>query len=162
MDATVLAKELRNALGQFATGVTVISTCSATGSLVGVTANSFAALSLAPPLVTWALRLNSASLPAFDANPRFVVTILAQDQVELSRKFAKHDEHKFENVAYAFNEHGLPMLHGAAAWFECKVVARHEHGDHCLYVAEVERFAQAESEPLVFHSGAYHALGSIL
>lgn len=162
MDVTVSAKDLRNALGQFATGVTVISTRSANGGLVGLTANSFAALSLAPPLVTWALRLNSASLAAFDANPRFVVSVLAQDQVELSRKFAKHDDYKFDGVPYALNEHGLPLMHGAAAWFECKTVARHEHGDHCLFVAEVERFAQADAEPLVFQAGAYHALGSIL
>jgi flavin reductase (DIM6/NTAB) family NADH-FMN oxidoreductase RutF len=157
-----IKRALRSALGQFTTGVTVIATRAADGHLVGVTANSFGALSLEPPLVVWALRTNSASLAAFESAGRFVVSVLAEAQVDLSRTFASHAANKFEGVACALNEHGMPLLHGACAWFECKTVSRQTAGDHCLFIAQVERFSSSEMAPLVFHAGHYAALGSRL
>ena len=156
------ARVLRRALGQFATGVTVITTLDRERQPVGLTANSFAALSLEPPLVLWSLREASPSLAAFDATGRFVVNVLTEAQVELSRRFASPVEDKFAEVAFAMNVDGIPLLHGAAAWFECRTVTRQTAGDHILFIAEVERFATSEQAPLVFHGGGYHALGSRL
>ena len=155
-------KALRHCLGQFGTGVTVVATRAADGHLVGLTANSFGALSLDPPLITWALRVSSPSLPAFDAAERFVVSVLAEAQVEVSRQFASHGKNKFDGIDYAQNQHGLPMIHGAAAWFECRMVSRQIAGDHCLFIAEVESFTTADTAPLLFHAGGYFALGSRL
>ncbi len=155
-------RDLRQALGQFGTGVTVIATRAADGRLVGVTANSFGALSLEPPLVVWALRVNSASLAAFESAGRFVVSVLAEAQVELSRTFASHSDNKFEGVSCALNQHGMPLLHGACAWFECKTLSRQIAGDHCLFIAEIEGFSSSEVNPLLFHAGHYVTLGSRL
>jgi flavin reductase (DIM6/NTAB) family NADH-FMN oxidoreductase RutF len=155
-------RELRKALGQFGTGVTVISTRSVDGNLVGLTANSFGALSLDPPLITWALRTSSSSLGVFDTAPRFVVNVLAEAQVDVSRRFASSEPNKFEGVAYAQSRHGLPLLHGATAWFECRTVSRQIAGDHCLFIAEVERFTSSDAAPLLFHAGGYFTLGSRL
>ena len=152
-------RALRAALGQFATGVTVITTRARDGSLVGLTANSFAALSLEPPLITWALRLASHHLPIFRDAERFVVNVLAESQVEVSRLFASGADNKFSQVAHAENRNGIPYLHGAAAWFECRRVSQQDAGDHCLFIAEVERYSNAEVAPLLFHSGGYFALG---
>ncbi len=153
---------LRAALGQFATGITVVTTRAGNGQLAGLTVNSFSALSLAPPLILWSLRLSSLSLPVFEAAERFVVNVLAEAQVEVSRRFASPVPDKFEGVAHADNAWGLPLIHGAAAWFECRTVSRQIAGDHCLFIAEVERFTAAEATPLLFHAGGYFALGSRL
>lgn len=155
-------RALRTALGQFTTGVTVITTRAADGTFVGLTANSFSALSLEPPLITWALRLASASLPVFQHTERFVVNVLTEAQVEVSRLFASRTPDKFSLVPHAENRDGLPYLHGAAAWFECRQVSHQAAGDHCLFIAEVERFTHAEAPPLLFHAGAYFTLGSRL
>lgn len=155
-------RALRNCLGQMATGITVIATRSSQGDLVGLTANSFGALSIDPPLIVWSLRLASPSLSAFQSQARFVVNVLAQTQTDVSHQFASSQTHKFDGAAYTLNAHGLPMLHGASAWFECRTVSQQTAGDHCLFIAQVERFNQAEAPPLVFHGGAYFALGSRL
>ena len=155
-------RALRVALGQFATGVTVITTRAPDGAFVGLTANSFGALSLEPPLISWALRLASASLHVFQGNERFVVNVLTEAQVETSRLFASPAGDKFSQVAHAENQHGMPYLHGAAAWFECRRVSHQVAGDHCLFIAEVERYTHAETAPLLFHAGGYFTLGSRL
>ncbi len=156
------SRSLRVALGQFATGVTVITTRAPDGAFVGLTANSFSALSLEPPLISWALRLGSASLPVFQGNQRFVVNVLTEAQVDISRLFASLAPDKFNQVAHAENQNGMPYLHGAAAWFECRRVSHQTAGDHCLFIAEVERYTHAESVPLLFHAGGYFTLGSRL
>ena len=161
-DSEESRRELRTALGQFATGVTVIATRAPDGRLVGVTANSFGALSLQPPLVVWALRSNSANLPVFKASGRFVVSVLTDAQVEVSRTFSAHSENKFDGVPFALNAYDMPLLHGACAWFECKTVSHQTAGDHCLFVAEIEKFSGNDAAPLVFHAGHYAALGSRL
>ena len=154
---------MRSALGQFATGITVVTTrAGSNGPFVGLTVNSFAALSLEPPLILWSLRCSSPSLPVFEEAERFVVNVLAEAQVEVSRRFASPQADKFEGVPHAENAWGLPLLHGASAWFECRTVSRQIAGDHCLFIAEVERFTLSEAAPLLFHAGGYFALGSRL
>lgn len=156
------SRALRTALGQFATGITVVSTRAADRSLTGLTVNSFSALSLEPALILWSLRCSSPSLPVFEKAERFVVNVLAEAQVDISRRFALPLADKFEGVAHAENVWGQPLLHGAAAWFECRTVSRQVAGDHCLFIAEVERFTLSEAAPLLFHAGGYFALGSRL
>jgi flavin reductase (DIM6/NTAB) family NADH-FMN oxidoreductase RutF len=155
-------RALRTALGQFATGITVVTTRGNTGGFVGLTVNSFSALSLDPPLILWSLRRSSPSLPVFEKAERFVVNVLAEAQVEVSRRFALPLDDKFAGVPHAENAWGLPLIHGAAAWFECRTVSRQMAGDHCLFIAEVEKFTLSEAAPLLFHAGGYFALGSRL
>ncbi|MES2688217.1 MAG: flavin reductase family protein [Pseudomonadota bacterium] len=156
------SRALRTALGQFATGITVVTTRAADGSFVGLTVNSFSALSLEPALILWSLRCSSPSLPVFENAERFVVNVLAEAQVEVSRRFALPIADKFDGVAHAENAWGQPLIHGAAAWFECRTVSRQVAGDHKLFIAEVERFTLSEAAPLLFHAGGYFALGSRL
>lgn len=153
------SRGLRQALGQFATGVTIVTTRAPDGGFVGLTANSFSALSLEPPLITWALRSASSNLAVFQHNERFVVNVLTEAQVDTSRLFASRASDKFGQVPHAENVHGLPYLHGAAAWFECRQVSYQTAGDHCLFIAEVERYTHSETPPLLFHAGGYFALG---
>ena len=156
------SRGLRTALGQFATGITVVTTRTSTGGFVGLTVNSFSALSLEPPLILWSLRATSPSLPLFAQSERCVVNVLAEAQVDVSRRFASPQADKFDGVAHAENQWGLPLLHGASAWFECRTVSRQTAGDHCLFIAEVERFTASDAAPLLFHAGRYFALGSRL
>ena len=111
------SRVLRSALGQFATGVTVVTTRAPGGAFVGLTVNSFSALSLEPPLILWSLRCSSPSLPVFEKAERFVVNVLAEAQVEVSRRFASPQADKFEGVPHAENAWGLPLLHCATASF---------------------------------------------
>jgi flavin reductase (DIM6/NTAB) family NADH-FMN oxidoreductase RutF len=156
------SRALRDSLGRFPTGVTIMTAAGNGAGPVGLTANSFTALSLAPPLILWSLRHDSPSLAAFETGAHFAVNVLAEAQVELSRRFASRVADKFAEVAFARNEHGVPLLHGAAAWFECRTVARHAAGDHVLFIGAVERHAMTEQAPLVFHAGHYRLLGELL
>jgi flavin reductase (DIM6/NTAB) family NADH-FMN oxidoreductase RutF len=152
-------RSLRKAMGQFATGVTVITTRTSDGTMVGLTVNSFGALSLEPALIVWSLRLSSTSLDLFQRAPRFVVNVLTDTQAEISRHFASGASQKFESVAYAENQHGLALLNDCSAWFECRRVSHQLAGDHCLFIAEVERFSSSDMAPLLFHAGGYFTLG---
>ena len=155
-------RQLRNALGRFTTGVTVVSCCDAHGRFVGLTANSFNALSLDPPLVLWSLRRSSPSMVAFEAAPRFVVNVLAEAQVDLSRRFASPAEDRFAEGAWALGEHGAPVLAGCAAVFECETVSHQTAGDHRLFIGRVLACAESALPPLVFQAGHYRLLGEVL
>ena len=148
-------RELRRALGQFATGVTVVTTRSEDGRRVGVTANSFASLSLDPPLVLWCLDRAAPSLPAFEGASHFAINVLSAGQHFLSRQFATAAEDKFAGVVCEDGAGGVPMLAGVLARFVCRNVRHVEAGDHVIVIGEVERFETFEGEPLVFHSGSY-------
>jgi flavin reductase (DIM6/NTAB) family NADH-FMN oxidoreductase RutF len=148
-------RDLRRALGQFATGVTVVTTLGEDGRRVGVTANSFASLSLDPPLVLWCLDKEAASLPAFNACTRFAVNVLSASQHHLSRQFATPAADKFAGVDVIEGPGGVPLLDGALAHFVCRNVREVEGGDHVIVIGEVERYETFGGEPLVFHSGFY-------
>ncbi|MFO1271128.1 MAG: flavin reductase family protein [Rubrivivax sp.] len=158
----ITPRTLRNALGRFATGVTIITCLDAQGERVGLTANSFNALSLEPPLVLWSLRRQSPSLAAFEAASHWVVNVLAETQVELSRRFASAVADKFERGPWTPGLGGAPVLAGAAAVFECERHALHDGGDHRLFVGRVRRLADGALAPLLFHSGHYRMLGEVL
>ncbi|WP_395700801.1 flavin reductase family protein [Aquabacterium sp.] len=156
------SQALRGALGRFATGVTIITCLDGSGARVGLTANSFNALSLQPPLVLWSLRLASPSLVAFSAATHFAVNVLAETQVDLSRRFASKVADKFEEGVWHAGLGGVPVLGGCAAVFECELQAQHEAGDHQLFIGRVRRLADLAVPPLLFQGGHYRMLGEIL
>ena len=149
------ALRLREALGNFVTGVTVITTRH-DDELHGLTANSFSSISLDPPLVLFSLSRTADCFAAFESVDFFAVNVLRSDQEALSTRFATKDADKWSNVAWRPGEGGCPLLDGAIATFECRVWARHEGGDHIIYVGEVVTFDQGrEGEPLAFFRGRY-------
>lgn len=156
------ALALRSALGRFATGVTIVTCRDAAGERVGLTANSFSALSLSPPLVLWSLRRASPSLAAFEAARHFAVNVLAETQVELSRRFASPLPGKFDEGVWSRGQGGAPVLAGSAAVFECERVATHDGGDHLLFIGRVLRLGDIAVAPLVFQGGHYRMLGEVL
>ena len=153
---------LRQVLGRFATGVTIVTCLDEQGQRLGLTANSFNALSLDPPLVLWSLRQASPSLPAFRAAQHFAVNILAESQVDLSRRFASRLPDKFAEGGWSDGTGGAPVLSGAAAVLECETAQIHDAGDHVLFIGRVLRLADLATPPLLFHGGHYHMLGEIL
>jgi flavin reductase (DIM6/NTAB) family NADH-FMN oxidoreductase RutF len=150
--------ELRRALGRFVTGVTIVTCRDADGNAVGLTANSFNALSLDPPLVLWSLRVSSSSIAAFTGATHFAVNVLAADQVELSRLFARPSSAKFDAGDWTDGQGGAPLLAGCVAVFECRRHSHHPAGDHLLFIGEVERLGGTTATPLVYHAGHYRTL----
>ncbi len=148
-------RAFRDALGHFATGVTIVTTRDAEGEPVGVTVNSFASVSLEPPLVLWSLAKKSWSLPAFQQAGHYAVHVLASDQQALSDRFARASTDKFGGLDVVEGEGGAPLLAGCAAVFECSVEHRYEGGDHLILVGRVLNFSSAEQAPLLFHRGRY-------
>jgi flavin reductase (DIM6/NTAB) family NADH-FMN oxidoreductase RutF len=153
---------LRTALGRFATGVAIVGCGAADGSRLGLTANSFSALSLQPPLILWSLRSVSPNLDAFVAASHFAVNVLAESQVELSRRFASPLPDKFAEGLWIEGLGGAPVLAGCAAVFECEQVSYQSAGDHVLFIGQVLRVSEAPVTPLVFQSGHYRMLGEVL
>jgi flavin reductase (DIM6/NTAB) family NADH-FMN oxidoreductase RutF len=154
-EETVDPCELRNALGHFATGVTVITTRTPRGKLEGLTANSFSALSLDPPLVLWSIRQSAPSLPGFLAASGFAVNVLAADQRQLAAAFATASIDKFADVPFAIGLRGYPVLPGSIAVFECQTENTIEGGDHLIFIGRVVAASYCEGEPLVFSRGEY-------
>jgi len=149
------ARDLRNALGTFATGVAIITTRDPRGRLFGLTGNSFSSVSLDPPLVLWSLACSAPSLPAFRAATHFGVNVLTTEQQALSVRFARPQQNKFEGVVYELGEYGVPLIDGAAAQFECRIVDRYYGGDHEIFLGHVERYRYERKPTLLFCHGAY-------
>ena len=149
------ALRLREALGNFVTGVTVITTRSG-GELHGLTANSFSSVSLDPPLVLFSLSRAADCFHAFERTEAFAVNVLGSDQEEISSRFATKDVDKWTGVGWRPGTGGCPLLDGAVATFECRVTARHEGGDHVIHVGEVVGFDhRPDTRPLAFFRGRY-------
>lgn len=153
---------LRHALGHFTTGITIVTCLDAQGERLGLTVNSFQALSLKPALVLWSLRLVSPSLPSFQQAQHFAVNVLAQSQMEVSRRFASKLPDKFGIGVWTPGQHGAPVLADCAAVFECRTVSQQAAGDHLLFIGEVMGFSESAVPPLVYHGGHYRALGDAL
>lgn len=150
-------RHFRNALSQFATGVTIITTCLPDGTFLGLTASSFNSVSLDPPLVLWSLSQGASSLPVFTGNSHYVINVLAGDQAALAERFAMRIENRFEGVDFDLSHTGLPILKGVSAWFECHNRSRYPEGDHVIFVGEVERCDVTPKPALVFHHGKFVA-----
>jgi len=143
----------RQALSQFATGVTVITTRMDNGGFVGLTASSFNSVSLSPPLVLWSLSNEASTLPVFTDNSHYVINVLSASQAHLAEQFARRGVNRFQGVEFTLSRTGLPILNGVSAWFECHNRSRYPEGDHVIFVGEVEQCDVAPQPGLVFHGG---------
>lgn len=155
------SREFRNAMGTFATGVTVITTVDEEGEPVGLTANSFSSVSLDPPLVLFCLDKGSLSLPIFQAAEHFSITVLADTQEELSTNFASQSPDKWDGVDYKICTNGCPYFEHALAVLECDTDAIHDAGDHVIIVGRVTAFSvDADRSPLLYYRGRYARIGA--
>ncbi|MES2261235.1 MAG: flavin reductase family protein [Pseudomonadota bacterium] len=148
-------RQLRDVLGTFMTGVTVITTQDKHGVCHGVTANSFSSLSLDPPLVLWSQSLTSRSHPAFDESGYFAINILADHQVAISNHFAQSRDDKFKGIAHHTGVGGVPVLEGCAAHLECVKEAVYPAGDHVLYIGRVLSIGHHNRRGLGYSAGKY-------
>lgn len=158
MPAALNARELRQVLGCYPTGVAVMATRDMLGDSVGLTCNSFTSVSLSPPLVLWCLALYSPSLPAFLDASHFSINVLSAGQSALSRRFSAPIADRFEGVEHTTGAGGIPLITGCAAYLECRNETRHYVGDHVVFIGHVLRCARSTHKPLVFSEGQYGAL----
>jgi len=156
-------REFRNALSHFVTGVAIVTT-NAHGHFLGATISSFNSVSLMPPLVLFSIARSALSLDLWRSVERYGVTVLAEHQTELSNRFARAGVDKFKDLRLEVMENGSPLLPDWLAYFECEPYARHDGGDHEIFVGRVLAFRcrpqPEQSRPLVFYKGKYRALDS--
>ena len=148
-------RDFRSALGTYATGVTIITAAGADGKPYGLTCNSFASVSLNPPLVLWSLVLYSSSLSVFQNASHFAVNVLGASQQALANKFSKSSEDKFVGVDWTSGIGNAPLLMECVANFQCRAVNRYYGGDHVIFLGAVEAYAYNRNEPLLFARGGY-------
>ncbi|MFP6561815.1 flavin reductase family protein [Paraburkholderia sp. B3] len=147
--------EFRRALGAFVTGVTVVTTIQQDGSPRGFTANSFASVSLDPPLILVCIAKTASSHAVFSRTDHFAVSVLAEDQKAVSGVFASKSPDKFAQVAWRARATGAPVMDGAAATFDCKTHDVVDAGDHIILIGRVVDFVHTNSSPLGYCRGAY-------
>lgn len=147
------AREFRDALGNFATGVTVVTIPGPNGP-EGVTANSFASLSLAPPLVLWSPGKFSRRHDIFAHAPHFSIHVLAEDQKHLADRFTRGGA-QFDGLDYQLSPEGVAHIPGVLSRFDCVQEAAHDSGDHTLVIGRVEHVETGEGRPLVFAQGQW-------
>ncbi len=154
------SQKLRQVMGQFATGVTVVTTVDKSGKPFGLTANAFTSLSLEPPLALVCIEKTVHCYSCFDESNVFAASVLSEKQEEISRRFATSGIDKFSAVPWHPGKSGLPLLDGAIAHIECKIVKSYDGGDHTIYVGEVQEIQVEEGQPLIFFHSQYHRLRS--
>jgi len=159
------AREFRNALGMFATGVTIVTARAPDGAPVGLTASSFNSVALNPPLVLWSMAHQTTSLPVFNQCTHYAIHVLAVEQRALGERFATRGIDRWAGVPWQANVQGVPIIDGAAAVFECRNRSQYVEGDHTIFVAQVERCRhQPGASPLLYHGGMFyteHPLGKL-
>lgn len=148
-------KAFRRALGNFATGITVITAQTPSGEKTGVTANSFNSVSLDPALILWSIDKRSGSCEIFEQASHFAVNILAADQIDVSNHFARPSDDKFAGVEYSEGFGGAPVLPHTSACFQCESYETVDGGDHWILIGKVVAFEDAGRAPLVYHQGSY-------
>jgi flavin reductase (DIM6/NTAB) family NADH-FMN oxidoreductase RutF len=148
-------RDLRRAFGCFATGVTVVTAALPSGQRIGLTANSFASVSIEPPLISWNYRRSAQSLGVLLATKHFAVNVLAADQQALSRQFADPTVDRFSGVSTRPGYGGVPLIAGCIATFECERWATVDAGDHIIFIGRVLRYSHTERTPLIFLGGSY-------
>lgn len=151
-------KEFRNALGQFATGVAVVTALDNDGNKVGMTANSFSSVSLEPMLVLWSVAKNAGAFATFNQADHFAIHVLNADQQQVSRQFATSTTDRFAGIDCNPGHGGVPLLTDYSAVFQCDTEARYEGGDHIILLGRVVDFDNKALPPLVFHAGRYTGL----
>ena len=152
-------QRFRSIMRTFVNGVTVITT-SRDGHIHGMTATAFSSVSADPPAVLVVLNKSTRTHPLVRASRRFTVNLLAEDQVELSKRFAGKLESPFDGVDYELSEHGVPMLLGVLAALECETLYELDVGTHTIFVGRVLDGARSETTPLVYHDGSYMSVTS--
>jgi flavin reductase (DIM6/NTAB) family NADH-FMN oxidoreductase RutF len=160
-EQTIDQREFRDALGRFATGVTVITARTESGQLIGLTVNSFNSLSLDPAMILWSLSKDAPNVTVFLECEHFAVNILAANQQHLSDQFSASIDDRFTGVDWREGVNGVPLLASCLANFECRNSARYDGGDHHIFVGEVERLQLSEGQPLIFFTGQYCFLGDV-
>jgi flavin reductase len=151
----------RRLLGHFAAGVTVITTTGKDGKPYGLTATAFSSVSLNPPLVLVCVDKKAESHPHLEVAERYAVNFLTTEQIELSNRFAKSGGDKFEGIAWTASPSGAPLLTGAMAHVDCKVVQTVDAGDHTIFVGRVDDGGVHGGDPLLYFNGAYRTLKTI-
>ena len=152
-------KLFRNALGMFATGITIVTTTTTTGDPIGMTVNSFASVSLDPPLVLWSVGQHANSFDIFTQTTHFAIHVLRQDQESLSNRFASRGEDKFGDLAWQPGEYGSPILPEYAVCFQCQTEHAYPGGDHTILVGRVMNFDdRGDQEALLYFRGGYRYL----
>jgi flavin reductase (DIM6/NTAB) family NADH-FMN oxidoreductase RutF len=152
--ASFSERDFRNALGQFATGVTVVTTADAQGNPVGMTVSSFNSVSLDPALVLWSIARSSGSFAAFAQSSHYAIHVLASHHKALAFQFAQRGIDRFAGVEWSANAQGVPLLADALATFECRARSQYPEGDHLIMVGEVLAcHHSANAAPLLYHAG---------
>ncbi|MPZ70465.1 MAG: flavin reductase [Actinobacteria bacterium] len=154
---SVSPDEYREGLSHFASGITVIAVASGSEKH-GMTATSFASVSLIPPLISVALEKDSQTLQILRETHAFTVNLLARDQEDVARTFAIKGPKPFERIPHSAGKNGAPLLEGCLAWFECSVQSITDGGGHEIVVAETTRIELGAGEPLVYYRRAYRSL----
>lgn len=150
----VSERRLREALGQFATGVTVVTAIDPHGAPVGLTVSSFNSVSLSPPLVLWSLGRASRALAAFQACSHYAVNVLSAQQLPWALQFAARDIDRFAGVDVTTGLTGAPLIGGTLATFECANRNQYPEGDHVIFVGEVLAcHSDSQAAPLLYHRG---------
>ena len=152
-------RDLRNAFGSFMTGVTVVTTCDESGQPHGFTANSFASVSLDPPLLLVCPGKFLSSFSAFETSSHFAISILAEGQETVSNTFAGFKGDRFGQVDHRLDRNGLPLINGAVAQFCCKTRQALPAGDHCVLIGEVYDYSHEGGAGLGYAGGQYFSLG---
>lgn len=147
--------EFRRALGCFATGVTIVTALDGDGAPRGLTANAFSSLSLDPTLVLVCVDHRSDTFPIIAQASSFAINILGEEQREVSQRFARKGEDKFEGVSYHQGQTGVPLLEGALAVLECGRAQSYEAGDHTIFIGQVQHVEYGQGKPLLFFRGNY-------
>jgi 3-hydroxy-9,10-secoandrosta-1,3,5(10)-triene-9,17-dione monooxygenase reductase component len=148
-------QDFRQALGMFATGVTIVTTSDSSQGPVGITVNSFNSVSLEPPMVLWSISKSAHSRPAFSENLHWNVHILSQEQEALSNKFAKAGENKFSGLALEKGSSKAPLIPGCSARFQCRTAFEYDGGDHVIFIGHVIAYDRSARDPLLYLTGAY-------
>jgi flavin reductase (DIM6/NTAB) family NADH-FMN oxidoreductase RutF len=147
--------DFKQAVGVFTTGVTVVTSCDADGNRLGLTANSFASVSLEPPLVLFCVDHRAMSLEGLIRSGHFAINVLASDQEAIAKRFARPAEDKFAGLDWRVGILGDPLLDRCIAHIECSLEARHPTGDHDIVVGHVHRVKYYAGEPLIFHRSRF-------
>ena len=153
-------RSLRDAFSQFATGVTIVTACNEQGKPIGLTANSFASVSLDPPLVSWCIDKASTRYQELSKSEYYTISVLGAEQQEISNLFAMRswDDTAFGEIDWYQGPHGVPQLPDVGARFHCKAQHRYAGGDHIIIVGLVEEYHSEALAPLVFFQGQYRKL----
>lgn len=154
-NSSIDPRDFRNALGTYGTGVTVITAATPDGKRAGLTCNSFASVSLNPPLVLWSLVAFSPSVGVFQNASHFAVNVLGASQQMLATKFATPSDDKFAGVTWAAGLGDAPVLANTVASFQCRTADRYYGGDHIIFLGAVEAYAYNRAEPLLFARGNF-------